>query len=316
MRARRRNIEILSLSALDLFASALGAFVIISAILIPYYPNMKEGGKTKERLEAEIKAKQLQAEESLRETEKIVSEKNKRLKEIAASEVAKKNKQAVSQKLKKAQADGIARSNTIARLQKDLDNLKKRNRKKGRQFDPAGDIDFSILGVTSKSKSFVLLVDLSGSMDQWQDLLRNTLYEIVDSFTDDVSFAILGYQNVSVTHYWPPKRRQLALATPQSKRAARAFIDFIVSKVEGGTPTKSALIRAMAYRANSIILVSDGAPSDDEPKNIVKYIRDLNQKRTEINTVAVGDFLKFPILVRFLNQLAKDNKGQFVGVMR
>ena len=72
----------------------------------------------------------------------------------------------------------------------------------------------------------------------------------------------------------------------------------------------------MAYRANSIILVSDGAPSDDEPKNIAEHIRDLNQKRTAINTVAVGDFLKFPILVRFLNQLAKDNKGQFVGVMR
>ena len=72
----------------------------------------------------------------------------------------------------------------------------------------------------------------------------------------------------------------------------------------------------MAYRANSINLVSDGEPSDDEPKNIAKHIRYLNQKRTEINTAAVEDFLKFPILVRFLNQLAKDNKGQFIGVMR
>ena len=72
----------------------------------------------------------------------------------------------------------------------------------------------------------------------------------------------------------------------------------------------------MAYRANSIILVSDGAPGDDEPKNIAKQIRDLNQKRTEINTVAFEDFLKYPILVRFLNQLAKDNKDQFIGVIR
>ena len=72
----------------------------------------------------------------------------------------------------------------------------------------------------------------------------------------------------------------------------------------------------MAYRANSIILVSDGAPSDDKPKNNDKHIQDLNQKRTRINTVAVGDFLKFPIHIRFLNQPAKDNKGQFVGVIR
>ena len=69
----------------------------------------------------------------------------------------------------------------------------------------------------------------------------------------------------------------------------------------------------MAYRANSIILVSDGAPSDDEPKNIAKHIRDLNQKCTAINTVAVEDFLKFPTLVRFLNQLAKNNKDRLSG---
>lgn len=69
----------------------------------------------------------------------------------------------------------------------------------------------------------------------------------------------------------------------------------------------------MAYRANSIIILSDGAPSDDEPKIIAKPIRDLNQKRTEINTVAVEDFLKFPTLVRFLNQLAKNNKDRLSG---
>ena len=88
---------------------------------------------------------------------------------------------------------------------------------------------------------------------------------------------------------------------------------------ESTIPTEAmyALLRACGSGgAQSVAPTHQTEPSDDEPKNIVKYIRDLNQKRTEINTVAVGDFLKFPILVRFLNQLTKDNKDQFVGVMR
>lgn len=37
MRKRKRHIEIFSISALDLFASALGAFILVSIILFPYY---------------------------------------------------------------------------------------------------------------------------------------------------------------------------------------------------------------------------------------------------------------------------------------
>ena len=37
MRSRRRNIEVYSLSAIDLFASAMGAFIIITIILMPDY---------------------------------------------------------------------------------------------------------------------------------------------------------------------------------------------------------------------------------------------------------------------------------------
>ncbi len=41
MRRPNRNIEIFSLSVLDLFASALGGFIIIAVILFPYY--LKDG---------------------------------------------------------------------------------------------------------------------------------------------------------------------------------------------------------------------------------------------------------------------------------
>ena len=42
MRPTRRQASIFSVSAIDLFASALGAFVIVSFVLFPYFPNTGE----------------------------------------------------------------------------------------------------------------------------------------------------------------------------------------------------------------------------------------------------------------------------------
>ena len=35
----RRELNIFSMSALDLFASALGAFILIAVVIFPYFPN-------------------------------------------------------------------------------------------------------------------------------------------------------------------------------------------------------------------------------------------------------------------------------------
>ena len=39
MKRRNREISIFSMSALDLFASALGAFILIAVVIFPYFPN-------------------------------------------------------------------------------------------------------------------------------------------------------------------------------------------------------------------------------------------------------------------------------------
>ena len=40
MRRRNREISIFSMSALDLFASALGAFILLTIVMFPYFPNI------------------------------------------------------------------------------------------------------------------------------------------------------------------------------------------------------------------------------------------------------------------------------------
>ena len=57
MRLRSKEINIFNMSALDLFASALGAFILISVVLFPYFPNT---GDSQERVD-EVKAELEQA---------------------------------------------------------------------------------------------------------------------------------------------------------------------------------------------------------------------------------------------------------------
>lgn len=315
MRRRNRTIEIFSLSAIDLFASALGAFIVVTAILIPYYPNMKDGGETLARLETRIgdyQDQQAAAEQALQETQAAIAAKRTAADKAAAARAARASLQGKAADLA-AGNDRLAEA--LAALQGELAGLTKPE--KAVPKPPAEELtDFSVLGITTKAKKIVLAVDLSGSMRKTQKItqsLVDTLLEIIEPFHEDIQFAIIGYQGAGVTQYWPLRGR-MAVADARSKDDARRFIKQIPRVLAGSTPTKTALLRALQYKPEAIILISDGEPTDDEADDIVKRITELNRKRVEINTVAVGKYLQHNQLVRFLNELAKNNGGQFVGV--
>jgi len=61
LRAKRRSIAVFSISALDLFAAALGAFILIVLVLFPYY---KLGGTdvSMEELEEQVRKRRFAAE--------------------------------------------------------------------------------------------------------------------------------------------------------------------------------------------------------------------------------------------------------------
>jgi hypothetical protein len=71
MRRPSRNIEIFSMSVLDMFASALGAFIMIAIILFPYY---QKNRPIKEKLDAavaELKRTQEDVDKTKAQAEKI-----------------------------------------------------------------------------------------------------------------------------------------------------------------------------------------------------------------------------------------------------
>lgn len=84
MKRASRDINIFSMSALDLFASALGAFILLAVIMIPYFPNT---GDSPERV-ADIKA-ELQAEQAERARAEAEARENKAAAEKAQAELEK-----------------------------------------------------------------------------------------------------------------------------------------------------------------------------------------------------------------------------------
>jgi len=70
MRRPSRNIEIFSMSVLDMFASALGAFIMVAIILFPYYQKNRPAKEMLDAAVAELKRTQEDVDKTKAQAEK------------------------------------------------------------------------------------------------------------------------------------------------------------------------------------------------------------------------------------------------------
>ena len=82
MRLRSKEINVFNMSALDLFASALGAFILITLVLFPYFPNT---GDSQERVD-EVKAQLAQTEAQLEQTSAELEQTSSELEQLRAQQ--------------------------------------------------------------------------------------------------------------------------------------------------------------------------------------------------------------------------------------
>ena len=73
MKTRSKEINIFSMSALDLFASALGAFILITVILLPYFPNTGDSPERVTKVRKELE----QTKEELNKTKQELEQAKK-----------------------------------------------------------------------------------------------------------------------------------------------------------------------------------------------------------------------------------------------
>ena len=312
MRRPNRDINIFSISAVDLFASALGAFILLVMLVFPSYKN---GGD--DTAHAKI--------------QDIMEQRN-----LAAGELADllTNIEQSSNQLQELNEDNRGIEQRLSRQRTLLKDLKTQlaatpvavpapveevipEEAIEEPEELVASVDFSILGLVTEAKSFVIVIDMSGSMLAYSDLMIKTVLELLEPLDETNQVAIIGFQGDPSPVLWNyPNRSQLMKATPENLRQAGEFAIGLASRFAGSTPTLAALQAALEYKADAIILLSDGQP-DDNPAFIIQDISGKNRfLKMEIHTVAIGDYTENRSLVMFMQTLAKQNNGDFVGVSR
>jgi hypothetical protein len=309
MKIPDRDTAVFTTSAIDLFASALGAFILLVMLLFPYYQNAGTD-EAFAQTEAIMEKRRLAAgktEDMLSTSEELQSELERleRANEGILEEIAFKRERRAD--LEQQLADlpvpvPLPIEPEIVEPQPTAIDY---------------GVDFSILGLATESRSFVILIDMSGSMINYTDLMIQSVKEVLEPLDERNEFAIVGYQGNPQHTLWryPPTARLLR-ATPENLEEARVFTESLSRRFFGSTPTYFALQAALEYPASAIILMSDGEPNSP-PGFIIEQISSLNQfRQTEIHTVAIGDYTHNRNLVLFLQTLARINGGDFVGVSR
>lgn len=307
MRSPNRDTAVFSTSAIDLFASALGAFILLVMILFPYYRNAGSADSWSEVEDLMLKRRLAQGE-----IENLLA----------------KNEQSQSE-LERLQQMNAGIEQSLSRLLKDLRDAKTQvtditvpepvleEVPEARPTAVVSGVEFSILGLATEAKNFVIVIDMSGSMMAYSDLMFSSVVDILAPMTAENSFAIIGYQGAPAPYLHTfPRTNRLVQATPENLQQAREFVSALSQRFAGSTPTHQALLAALQFPAEAIILLSDGEP-DSSPNGIIRDITSLNRyDRKEIHTVALGDYTENRALVLFLQTLARQNNGDFVGVSR
>lgn len=309
MRRLDRNTTVFSTSAIDLFASALGAFILLVMLLFPYYRNEGSGSafsKTddimQQRRLAAGKIEELLASQRVSQSE--LQDQNEVNRGIEA-QISRLRREVADIKTQLA-------STPVPKPEPVEENIE--------EPDPTAltpGVEFSILGLATEAKSFVIVVDMSGSMLSYSNLMIESVLEVLEPLDDSNTFAIIGYQGNPSPVLWDyPGGARLVQATPENLAAAREFTQSLARRFAGSTPTHYAVLSAMQYPAEAVILMSDGEP-DNAPGFIIQDIAGLNRfEKKEIHTVAIGDYTQNRGLVMFLQALAQQNGGDFVGVSR
>ena len=316
MKKRSRELSIFSMSALDLFASALGAFILITIVLLPFFPNLNMSGQEKaelEQAEAELeqaKAELAQAEAELeqakakseREKAKLEREKAKLEQEKAKLEQAKAKSEREKAKLEKAKAKA---PKTKSQLEKRVEALQQ-------------EIDDTtvLLGIKTKAKKFVFVIDMSGSIYQpgqqdYRQFITLSIQDMLAAFKSEIEVCLIGFQESNRLHYWPQNRGYFQVKKNTRDRVVGQVKNWM-RLVDGGTPTRAALLAAIALDPEEIILLSDGAPSEDW-RMVVRAVTAKNRRKIPIHAVAVGNYVADRKFIDFLVQLTERNNGYVVG---
>lgn len=310
MKSRLRHMGVFSLSAIDLFASAMGAFIIITIILMPDY-------QKEVRLEghlAYIESLKGETEAILNDTEKGIVSMNEALSTAQARQVELQAEQEImSSELETLEARLQARNeqppppppSPVETEEKQGSNL----------------VTFRFLGLKTDKTRILVMVDMNKYLADHDALVARTVIRALDSLKSGYEFGILGFQQLDSgpRYHRFPADGGLVVMSPSNRARAERFALQLAGKFEGSSSLRDAFAEVLKTPAEAVILLSDGLPNPTyngglPPRALVQDIVMANTRGMEIHAVTIGDYFKYKGTVEFMENLARANAGGFLAL--
>ncbi|MGA9572413.1 MAG: vWA domain-containing protein [Lysobacterales bacterium] len=310
MKSRLRHMGVFSLSAIDLFASAMGAFIIITIILMPDY-------QKEVRLEGHleyIESLKGETEAIMNDTEKGIVSMNDALSKAQSREMELQAEQEImSSELETIRAKLQARNDKppppppspVETEEKQGSNL----------------VTFRFLGLKTDKTRILLLVDMNKYLADHEALVAKTVMRALDSLKPGYEFGILGFQQLDSgpRYHRFPENGGLVAMNPANRAQAQRFARQLAGKFEGSSSLRDAFAEALKTPAEAVILLSDGLPNPAyngglPPRALIQDIVMSNTRGVEIHAVTIGDYFKYKGTVEFMENLARANSGGFLAL--
>lgn len=305
------------MSAIDLFAAAMGAFALLAIILLPYYQkeireNTPENAISDllraaqdSQIETVEKKKALEAKRSAaaQNVSDIKSEADKLLAALRAAEAALLEKKAAAIPPAVPEPEPIEERPAPAAT-------------------PAkAKISFRFLGMKTTKDDIVVALDMNRCLGGHEESVKKATSRIINSLQDNHALRIMGFQQTDSgprTRIWP-SAGNLRRINSSSKSEATRFASNLTNSFGGSASMLDAFTKMINGPGEAIFLVSDGLPNPRanngmNPGRLAQEITRLNNGRKEIHTVVVGNYFDYSGTVEFMETLAGRNNGQFMAL--
>lgn len=310
MRTRNRIFEVYSLSAIDLFASAMGAFIIISIILMPDYQKEVRSQGDLEYLE-----------ELAGQTEALLDQTLEGNRDVLEALLAAQTKHERLQARLEAVSSELQVLDAQRQARLDQPPPPPPSPVETEEDDGRNLVTFRFLGLKTDRKRILFLVDMNRFLATHDALVRQTVLRAMDSLQDGYEFSIIGFQqqDSGPEYYRWPEDGGLVAMNDRNRADARKFLGTLSGRFEGASSILDAFERAFETDAGAIVLISDGLPNPTYNDGLVagqlvRAITVANRKQQEVHAVTVGDYFKYKGTVEFMESLARANGGGFLAL--
>ncbi len=316
-----REVNVFSLSAVDLFAAAMGAFALLAIILLPYYQKeIREitpdnaisdllRAAEDSSVETVEKRKALEAKRaaSVQNVSDIRSEEEKLLAKLRAEEAALKEKQAaaipVAPPLPEPTPEPEPKPSPV-------------------ETPKPSTVTFRFLGMKTAKDDVTIALDMNRCMGGHEATIGRAVSRIIDSLQENHAMSIVGFQQTDSgprTTQWPPGGGLRQINQSGTQAQAKEFAQGLTRQFGGSASMLDAFGKLFSGPGDAIFLVSDGLPNPRAnngltPERLVRELTRLNGGRKEIHTVVVGNYFDYDGTVEFMEELAAENGGEFMAL--